>query len=98
MKETNFVVKCRFRDFWKLRIKLCERWPGIFIPSIPLQDKKEIKFTFNPEKDDEHFYKTRLMELNKFCKKISQDPILYKSEEVNIFLSGKEDPFIVKIF
>ena len=39
-KSGNFSCKRRYNAFKELRNKLCENWPGIFIP--PLPEKKKI--------------------------------------------------------
>ena len=31
----NEIVLRRFSDFYSLREKLLERWPGVYIPNIP---------------------------------------------------------------
>jgi len=33
--EGLFKVKRRFKDFFELRLKLVESWPGIHIPPLP---------------------------------------------------------------
>ena len=82
-----------------MRQKLTERWPGIYIPSIPAKDRgKYHKFYYNSQKEEEHFNELRFNLLNKFCKKISMNKILLNSEEVKIFLSyEQENVFSVKL-
>lgn len=69
----------RFSDFYTLREKLVERWPGLYIPNIPPKkavgnvDTKTI------------VYRMRL--LNDFCMKISNLKYLFTSEEMKLFQS-----------
>jgi hypothetical protein len=35
VKGINELIFRRFSDFFSLREKLTERWPGVFIPNIP---------------------------------------------------------------
>ena len=34
-KHGNFQVKRRFKDFFELRTRLVENWPGVLIPPLP---------------------------------------------------------------
>lgn len=45
-KSGNFTCKRRYNAFKELRAKLCENWPGIFIP--PLPEKKKIVSSRSP--------------------------------------------------
>lgn len=73
------VVTRRFSDFYSLREKIVERWPGLYIPNIPPKkavgnvDTKTI------------VYRMRL--LNEFSFKISKIPYLLASEEMKVFQS-----------
>lgn len=42
-KNGNFNCKRRYNAFKELRVKLCENWPGIFIPPLP-EKKKIVRF------------------------------------------------------
>ena len=89
-------MKRSFYDFHKLREKLCQNWPGMYIPEIPPHDRLlQIKYIFNPQKEEDHYYHNRLVLLNKFCRKICQNQFLYNSDEVKIFLSEVEDVITV---
>lgn len=74
------VVTRRFSDFYSLREKIVERWPGLYIPNIPPKkavgnaDTKTI------------VYRMRL--LNEFSFKISKIPYLLASEEMKVFQSS----------
>ena len=70
----------RYRDFDALRRKLCERWPGIFIPNIP--HKKTVGSTGKEIVD------LRIGMINRFLKKISQIEYLYNSDEMELFLQN----------
>lgn len=67
----------RFSDFFSLRKKLVERWPGIFIPAIP--PKKAVGNL------DDDTIETRMRLLNSFCYKLSKSSFLFESEEVKLF-------------
>ena len=68
----------RFSDFYSLREKLVERWPGIYIPNLPPKltmgnlEKKVIEM------------RTRV--INDFCHKTSKFKFIIDSEELQIFL------------
>ncbi|MCQ2818110.1 MAG: hypothetical protein MJ252_12660 [archaeon] len=69
----------RYSDFFALRERLLERWPGVYIPNIP--PKKTIGNT------DKKYINKRMRLLNKFCLKLSKFPFLYSSDEVILFQS-----------
>ena len=81
-KVTGELVKepiyRRFSDFYSLREKLVERWPGIYIPNLPPKltmgnlEKKVIEM------------RTRV--INDFCHKISKFKFILDSDELQIFL------------
>ena len=73
----------RYSDFFSLREKLLERWPGIYIPPIP--PKKAIGNT------DIKIIQFRLRLLNNFLHQLSQIPFLLNSEEVTLFISNSQD-------
>ena len=70
----------RFSDFFSLRKKLVERWPGIFIPAIP--PKKAVGNT------DSKIIDKRIRLLNRFCYQLSTVNFLFESEEVKLFQSN----------
>ena len=43
-KEGEFKVKRRFKDFFELRTKLVETWPGVMIPPLP---EKKLKVFYS---------------------------------------------------
>ena len=71
----------RYSDFFNLRKKLLERWPGVFIPAIP--PKKAVGNL------DEVTIETRMRLLNSFCYKLSKSSFLFESEEVKLFQGGQ---------
>ena len=81
-KVTGELVKepiyRRFSDFYSLREKLVERWPGLYIPNLPPKltmgnlEKKVIEM------------RTRV--INDFCHKISKFNFILDSDELQIFL------------
>ena len=81
-KVTGELVKepiyRRFSDFYSLREKLVERWPGLYIPNVPPKltmgnlEKKVIEM------------RTRV--INDFCHKISKFDFILDSDELQIFL------------
>lgn len=73
----------RFSDFFALREKLVERWPGIFIPSIP---PKKAVGNLEPKNVDH-----RMRKLNDFCYKLSHYSFLMNSEEVQMFQTATGD-------
>lgn len=73
----------RFSDFYSLRIKLIERWPGIYIPNVP--PKKAVG---NLEKE---LIQMRMRLLNLFCYKLSQSKPIIECEEVKVFLMSNVD-------
>ena len=79
----NEQVVRRFSDFFTLRKKLCERWPGVYIPNIP--PKKAVGNL------DDDTIETRMRLLNSFCYKISKISYLFDSEEVKLFQGNSPD-------
>lgn len=73
----------RYSDFVALRDKMLERWPGIFIPALP--PKKTIGNT------DPKNIESRMRLLNEFCFKLSKFSYLIQSEEVNVFMTARND-------
>lgn len=89
---TSYLVECslikkgvlkRYSDFYALRCKLVERWPGIFIPNIPPK-----KIVGNK---DNMFVENRCRMLYNFCQKLLHSfHYFFKSEEFKIFLNGND--------
>ena len=89
---TSYLVDCsllkqptykRYSDFYALRQKLIERWPGIFIPSLPPK-----KLVGNKESQ---FIESRCKMLNTFSQKLLCNfNYLFKSEEFKIFLQSND--------
>lgn len=82
----NTDINRRYSDFFALRKKLCERWPGIYIPNIPKKKavgNLEIKTILS---------RTKL--LNLFSERLAKYDYLLSSEEFNLFLS--DQPNIAK--
>lgn len=73
----------RYSDFFALREKLLERWPGVYIPNIP--PKKAVGNT------GKKYIEKRIRLLNKFCLKLSKFSFLYSSDEVILFQSYGND-------
>ena len=61
--QVNEEISRRFSDFYTLREKLIERWPGVYVPNIP--PKKTIGNTGLKIIDK------RIRLLNKFCYQLS---------------------------
>lgn len=57
-----FSIRRRYRDFYLLREKLVERWPGLYVP--PISSKKVQGNT------EDKFVELRRKFLNYFCEKI----------------------------
>ena len=68
----------RFSDFYSLREKLVERWPGIYIPNLP---PKVAVGNF-----EKKLIATRTRVINDFCHKISKFKFIVDSEALQIFL------------
>ena len=73
-------VSRRFSDFYSLREKLIERWPGVYIPNVP--PKKAVGNT------DSKIIDKRIRLLNRFCYQLSTVNFLFESEEVKLFQSN----------
>lgn len=76
-------VTRRYSDFFALRAKLQERWPGVYIPNVP--PKKAVGNT------DIKVIDKRVRMLNLFCYKLSTLEYLFTSEEVKLFQSAGAD-------
>lgn len=73
----------RFSDFYSLREKLVERWPGIYIPNVP--PKKVVKNLENKN------IESRMRHLNLFCLKLSKFKAIFECEEMQLFQSNNSD-------
>ena len=73
----------RYSDFHALYEKLCQKWPGIYIPRIP--GKKITKNT------SRKMIKTRMRLLNRFCLNLSNIDYLYSSDETALFKGNTSD-------
>ncbi len=73
----SFEGMRRYNEFFTLRTILCQRWPGLFVPSIP--PKKAVG------NKDVFFIVERRYFLERFLKQMSQFSILLNSEEFRIF-------------
>jgi hypothetical protein len=80
--KLNEPIYKRFSDFYALREKLVERWPGVYIPNIPHK-----KIVNNLDND---IIQLRVKILDRFCKRLARCDELYKSEEVKIFMCSYE--------
>lgn len=76
----NITFYRRYSDFFSLREKLVERWPGVYIPNIP--PKKAINNLHAK------IVEMRMKLLNKFCLKLSKFLTIFNSEEMKIFFTG----------
>lgn len=90
-KFTLYKVECslikdpvfkRYSDFDALRTKLCEKWPGIYVPNIPPK-----KMVGNLESS---FIESRCLQLREFGVRLAELPFLFNSEEVKIFLQSED--------
>ena len=77
-KSGSFRVERRYSDFFALRNKLVENWPGFFIPPIP-----EKKSTGNLEKE---FVEMRQHMLNHFMVRCGKMSHIWNSKEMETFL------------
>lgn len=73
----------RFSDFYSLREKLIERWPGVYIPNIP--PKKVVKNLDNKN------IEMRMRHLNLFCLKLSKFKPIFQSKEMQLFQENNSD-------
>ena len=76
-------VTRRYSDFFALREKLQERWPGVYIPNVP--PKKAVGNT------DIKVIDKRVRMLNLFCYKLSTLEYLFTSEEVKLFQTASSE-------
>ena len=90
VKGINELIFRRYSDFFSLREKLTERWPGVFIPNIPPK-KTVVKFTslkiYIQGNLDAKVIDSRVKLLNKFCLKLSKFQVMFSSEEMKVFFS-----------
>ena len=73
----------RYSDFFALRKKFMERWPGIFIPNIP--HKKTVG------NNDKEIVELRKEMLNRFLKKLCNIDYLINSDEMELFLQNSNN-------
>lgn len=87
------IVLRRFSDFYALRDKLADRWPGVYIPNVPQKKAmvNKIKFNIFQGNLNEKIVGARLKLLNKFVRKLSKFPDIYNAEEMRVFLSNTAD-------
>ena len=75
----SIEIKRRYSDFFLFREKLVQRWPCVFIPTLP--SKKMIG------KMSSRFIETRMAMLNHFLDRLSQIDDIFKSEELKAFIA-----------
>lgn len=81
-KNGTGSTKRRYNDFFELRCRLVESWPGIVIPPVP-----EKKVQGNKDSD---FVLERKSMLDYFFRRLSGLDHLFYSKEVQTFLRGTE--------
>jgi hypothetical protein len=80
----------RYSDFFALRAKLVEKWPGVYIPNIPPKQTIVIlKLTQGHMEKSVIDMRTKL--LNTFFIKLSKFPFIFNSLEMSMFLNAKVD-------
>lgn len=84
-KHGPFAIKRRFKDFFELRTRLVENWPGVMIPPLP-----EKKIQGNT---DSEFVLERKGLLDYFVKRCSSLPHIYYSDEMQTFLRLSDEQF-----
>lgn len=77
-RNGSFSVKRRYNEFFELRSKLCQNWPGYFIPPIP---EKQSTGNTNPE-----FVKQRQHMLDHFMSRCGKMLHIFYSDEMQMFL------------
>lgn len=77
-KNGSFSCKRRYNEFFELRKKLVENWPGYFIPPIP--EKK------NTGNMDQTFIKERQNMLNHFMMRCAKMQYIFYSDEMQLFI------------
>jgi hypothetical protein len=82
-QDLNDPITRRYSDFYSLREKLVERWPGVYIPNIP--GKKVIKNT------ETKTINMRMRLINRFLDKLSKIKYLYNSEEMQLIKSSTSE-------
>lgn len=81
--DGEFTEARRFKEFNAFRTVMLQRWPGIYIPSLP--EKK-----FMGSKDDK-FVEERRGLLERFLKEVGKIDYLVESKEFKIFARDKGD-------
>lgn len=88
LSESEEAIYRRYSEFYFLREKLVQRWPGVYIPNVP--PKKALG---NLKSKTVEF---RMKLLNKFCLKLYKfEHSLFNSDEMKIFFTAG-DNFDVK--
>jgi hypothetical protein len=82
-KNGNFSCQRRYNAFHELRVKLCDNWPGIFVP--PLPEKKKIG------NFDAAFLADRTYWLNSFMQRCAKLPHIFYSEEMQLFIRSSNE-------
>lgn len=82
-KKVNDPLVRRYRDIDSLRLKLVERWPGIYLPNIP---KKQLV-----GKTDQEIIEIRIELINRFFFKLSKLTDIFNSNEIDFFLQNSND-------
>lgn len=77
-KDGRFDVRRRYSDFYELRAKLVENWPGIFIPPLP---EKKLAGGSNAE-----FLTDRSFWLDHFMKRCGKIAHIFYSDEMQLFI------------
>jgi len=84
-------ISRRYSEFAMIREVLVIRWPGCFIPPLPPKD------IMQKVQMQEPFIQERRAALDLFLRKMSEVPVLYNSQEFQVFLRFPGSNFISQI-
>lgn len=76
--DEEFVIMRRYKEFYLLRKRLEERWPGFYIPPLP---RKKTYGNMNQKVIAE-----RMFILNRFLSELADRHYFWESEEMRIFI------------
>lgn len=77
-RDEQFIIMRRFKEFYLLRKRLQERWPGFYVPPIP--PKKTVG------KMENSVVSERMTLLNRFLTELADRHYFWESEEMRIFI------------
>lgn len=91
----GYIVKRRYNDFVWLREMLCQRYQGLYIPSLPSTSaftvKKAVSGNSNKYDVNGNYVRNRMIQLNVFMRELSKIPFVQGDTALEAFIWLQDD-------